>query len=72
MSWTHDKADSPTRVLWWEHGFEEDCMDTHYVTLALAEWNQKNGTTKTWDQLTQAECSEILQAAQEFKLNSNG
>jgi hypothetical protein len=51
------------------HGFEEDCLDTNFVTLALAEWNLKNGTTLRYDQEQQ---SEILQAAQELKQNSNG
>jgi hypothetical protein len=47
-------------------------MDTNFVTVALAEWNRRNGTTKTWDQLTQAERSEVIQAAQELKRNANG
>ena len=47
-------------------------MDTNFVTVARAEWNRRNGTTKTWDQLTQAERSEVIQAAQELKQNANG
>jgi hypothetical protein len=47
-------------------------MDTNFVTLALAEWNRKNGMTLRYDQLTREQQSEILQAAQELKQNSNG
>jgi hypothetical protein len=54
------------------HGFEEDGMDTNFVTLALAEWNLKNGTALRYDQLTREQQSEILQAAQELKQNANG
>jgi hypothetical protein len=47
-------------------------MDTNFVTVTLAEWNRRNGTTKTGDQLTQVERSEVIQAAQELKQNSTG
>lgn len=47
-------------------------MDTNFLTLALAEWNRKNGTTLKYDQLTPAQQSEIMQAAQELKQNANG
>jgi hypothetical protein len=47
-------------------------MDTNFVTLALAEWNRRNGTTLRYDQLTPEQCSEIMLAAQELKQNANG
>lgn len=47
-------------------------MDTNFVTEAFKQWQKRNSTTRTWEQLTQAERSEIMQAAQELKLNANG
>jgi hypothetical protein len=52
------------------HGFEEDGMDTKFVTDALAGWQNKNTTTRAWDQLTLKEQSEILRDAQELKRQS--
>jgi hypothetical protein len=45
-------------------------MDTKFVTEALAEWQNKSTTTRTWEQLTPEEQSEILRDAQELKRQS--
>ena len=46
-------------------------MDTKFVTEALAEWQNKNTTTRTWEHLTLKELSEILRGAQELKRASS-
>jgi hypothetical protein len=42
-------------------------MDTNYLHEALRNWQEKNGSSRTWDRLTMNEQSSIMLDAQDLK-----
>jgi hypothetical protein len=46
-------------------------MDTKYLTEALRNWQNRNADSRTWDQLSPAEQSEIAREAQDLKKKQN-
>ena len=47
-------------------------MDTKFLHEALRNWQEKNGSSRTWDRLTPNEQSAIMRDAQDLKMSPEG
>jgi hypothetical protein len=45
-------------------------MDTKFLHEALRNWQERNSDSRSWDQLSQAERSDIMRDAQNLKANT--